>query len=282
MQNQLKLIERNFKTELNELMGSSRTIDAQKAQLLCQEHLEKSKDFFLKLKNVSPPDEIYYFKHFKPKILAKIIYFKKIKDIQHAFPLGNEEVRINYINTHLQNGFLFFTQYSSFINYYRNKQEHLDLNFFIRENAKLHTDFELRFLSIDFSHSTGYDEILAEYLALEKIQLFLESIKNDMGKLHNIHVAIDSQEQGTMKWTASKAALVEVIYGLTTVNAINHGQIEVKRIAGWIEKSFNLQIDDIYKVYAEIKNRKGERAKFLKAMTDTLLKRMDADDASIT
>lgn len=279
MQNQLKLLENDFIRELNELIGSGKIFDAQKAQFICQLHLQKSKDFFLKNKSIRPTDEIYYFKQYKPEMLSKLIYFKKIHDFQKNYPLGNEDVRINYINNHLQNGYMFFNQFSAFILYYRNKQNNLDENFFIRENARLHIEMEHRFLSLDFSHSTGYDEILAEYLAFEKMQEYLERVKKDQDKFNVATSSNELNSTSDLMWTSTKTALVEIIYGLNAVGAVNYGKIEVKRIAFWMENTFNIQIGDIYKAYAEIKSRKGTRTKFLDAMSEALNNRMNTDDA---
>jgi hypothetical protein len=282
MQNQLKLLENEFKQELNELIGSGKFIDVQKAMSVCQLHLQKSKDFFLKNKSVSLSDEIYYFKHFKPKILAKIIYYKKITEIQYNYPLGNEEVRKNYINYYLQHGHVFFNQHNTLIKYYRNNQVNLDENFFVRENARLHSDIEHRFLSIDFTHSTGYDEILAEYIALEQVQNYLEKVQKDLDIINVSTLTNDLNASSDLVWTETKASLVEIIYGLHSVAAINKGKIEVKKIAFWFEKIFNLDQLDIYKTYAEIKNRKGVRTKFLDSLSVELNKRMNADDTGIS
>jgi hypothetical protein len=281
MQNQLKLLENEFNRDLNELIGSGKITDLNKVIVICQYHLQKSREFFLKIKSISPTDEIYYFKQFKPRILAKLIYYRKIHEIQQNFPLGNEDVRLNYINTHLQSGFLFFNQFSAFIMYHRNKQNNLDENFFIRENARLHTEMEHRFLSLDFSHSTGYDEILAEYLALEKTQEYLERVKKDQDKINTSTISNELNSSSELMWTSTKTALVEIIYGLNAVGAVNYGKIEVKRIAFWMENTFNIQIGDIYKAYAEIKNRKGTRTKFIDTMSEALNNRMNIDEAGI-
>lgn len=282
MQNQLKLLENEFKQELNELIGSGKFINVQNALSICQSHLQKSKDFFLSQKSVSPSDEIYYFKYFKPKILAKIIFYRKINDIQIEFPLGDEEVRLRYVKLHLQNGHLFFKQYNTIITYYRHKREHLDENFFIRENARLHSDMEHRFFSLDFTHSTGYDEILAEYIALVKVQDFLEGVQKDSVKLHLPTLSTELNESSELKWTSSKSALVEMIYGLNAVGAVNDGKMEVKRIAFWMGSTFNIDIGDVYKTYAEIKNRKSKRTKFLDSLAEGLNNRMNADEAGMS
>lgn len=281
MQDQLKLMENEFKQELNELIGSGKFIDVQKAMSVCQMHLQKSRDFFQSLKSIRPSDEIYYFKYFKPKILAKFIFYRKIHDIQQEFPLGDQNVRSQYINLHLQNGYLFFKQFNTIISYYRNKRDNLDENFFIRENARLHVNMEHRFLSLDFSHSTGYDEILAEYIALVKVQEYLEAVQKDQDKLNLSTISKELNTTSELKWTSSKSALVEIIYGLNAVGAVNDGKMEVKRIAFWMENTFNIEIGDVYKAYAEIKNRKGTRTKFLNALSEGLNNRMYADDAGI-
>ena len=135
---------------------------------------------------------------------------------------------------------------------------------------------------MDFTHSTGYDEILAEYIALVKVQEFLESVQKDTSKLNLPTLSTELNESSELKWTSSKSALVEMIYGLNAVGAVNDGKMEVKRIAFWMGSTFNIDIGDVYKTYAEIKNRKGNRTKFLDSLAEGLNNRMNADDAGLS
>lgn len=79
------------------------------------------------------------------------------------------------------------------------------------------------------------------------------------------------------KWTDTKNALGEIIYGIDTLASVNHGKIDIIVLAGIFGKMFNVDMSNIYQMYIELKGKKN-RTEYLNRMIKALLKRMDDDD----
>jgi hypothetical protein len=82
----------------------------------------------------------------------------------------------------------------------------------------------------------------------------------------------------TLKWTESKTALIETVYALHTQKAFNHGKVGIVEIAKYLEKVFDIELGDIYRVFNEIKNRKINKTKFLDTLSENLNKRFEEQD----
>jgi hypothetical protein len=82
-----------------------------------------------------------------------------------------------------------------------------------------------------------------------------------------------------MKWTGFKIELVELAYALHSISCINNGNIDVKEIIEAFSKLFNIELDDFYRTYQDIRARKTERLKFLDKLKQSLQNRLDEADA---
>lgn len=81
-----------------------------------------------------------------------------------------------------------------------------------------------------------------------------------------------------LNWTASKTALIELIYALHAQDVFENGNADIKLIAKSFESFCNIDLVDFYRTYLELKNRKLNRTKFLNTMHESLLKKMDEQD----
>jgi hypothetical protein len=83
--------------------------------------------------------------------------------------------------------------------------------------------------------------------------MLMKSLQTEISKLSKQNKNIQSQ----YKWTDKKIDLVELIYAIHTSNSINRGNIEISEIAEIFSEVFNEDLGNIYRTYAEIKNRKN-------------------------
>ena len=95
-------------------------------------------------------------------------------------------------------------------------------------------------------------------------------------RLNNVNVKKVSNN--SLKWTASKTALTELIYALYSHGAFNNGNTEIKLIAKTFEDAFNIELGDFYHTFMELKARKINRTKFLDRLCEALIKKMDEQD----
>jgi hypothetical protein len=69
-----------------------------------------------------------------------------------------------------------------------------------------------------------------------------------------------------------------LIHALHSVGAINNGQTNIKALTDVLQRTFHIELRDHYKIYHDLKTRKIHRTKFLNNLTETLNRRMEADD----
>ena len=87
------------------------------------------------------------------------------------------------------------------------------------------------YFEADHRFSTSHDYKVAKIIANDLIQVYLED------RLNNINVKRGSDN--SLKWTASKTALTELIYALYSHGVFNNGNTDIKLIAKTFEEAFN-------------------------------------------
>lgn len=111
-------------------------------------------------------------------------------------------------------------------------------------------------------------------------------VQNDVLNVNqDLNLCKDSKNENStfhrFKWTESKAALVELIYGLHSSKSINDGREGIKSIAQLFESMFDIDLGDVYHTFSEVRNRKIEQTKFLDHLKDSLLSKMQETDEKI-
>lgn len=97
----------------------------------------------------------------------------------------------------------------------------------------------------------------------------MDYLRNRYNTVNNPNVQLKSQtnQDKLIQWTASKAALIELIYALHASKTFNNGQTDIKQIADVFQRMFNYELGDYYKVFSEIKTRQKSKTKFLDELT---------------
>lgn len=88
-------------------------------------------------------------------------------------------------------------------------------------------------------------------------------------------------EAPPMRWTGSTVDLIELLYGLDTLECINEGEIGMGELLGHFSRIFGLDIKDsqCYNTYAAIKGRKNDsRTYFFDKVSEKLNLRMRQDE----
>lgn len=82
-----------------------------------------------------------------------------------------------------------------------------------------------------------------------------------------------------LTWTGKKVFLIELGYSLYSSCDINGGKATISEIMDALSILFNTDLGDYYRVYLNLKSRKKDRTSYLNSLIDSLIKRMDEDDA---
>lgn len=212
---------------------------------------------------VTPEEEIFFFRYVKPPLYSLQIAFTNLRKIELLRPAFDKKKFKSLIKQNLDFIQAHYLDYPEFTRYYNSVSTHDDERYFMRSN-RIQLDCFPH--SYDDKFSTGYDLIAAYLLAY---QFLIDHFDQNDKKVH-----ADSSNS-IIPWTADKVAFVELISGLHAVASINKGDMDLKTLCIELGHVFNVDVKDIYGKRSEIKERKGERFKFIRQMLDALERDFD-------
>lgn len=271
-------------TKLNqELNTELKTIDSKtdfiieksKKSFECvTDSLKQLKVFLLKYEFCNEQEEILFFKKLKPELYSKSIYFKKIAEIESLRPIGCHEEQEIYLKEELKKLTSFFNEHKEFYLYYRTESTHLDEIYFLRGKNDL--KLKMKGADIDENFTTDYDYTVAKIIAFNRLEVYLNK---ELGKIklnpknpHVEHLGIFER----FRWTGSKISLIELIYSLYSSGVLNEGNCKINELTELFEQIFHITLDDIYRVFQDIKLRKNQTY-FLDTLKEALLRKINED-----
>lgn len=240
---------------------------------------------FIDLKNIvssftfpSKRDEIMFFKEIKPQLFSKLIFFRKIYQLELNRPISNYKTIRVYLEREHERINLFYNRNTEFIQYYRSGKANFDEYYFVRGRKDMELNLESFYFERDPRFSTHFDFKVARLLANDMLAAHLNYQLSKLKYQEENDFSTDI-EIPSAQWTDKKTALTEIIYGIYEEKSINSGNIEIKALATIFGRIFNVDLNDIYHIYLEIRSRKTNRTEFLNRLIKTLNKRMDEADS---
>lgn len=83
----------------------------------------------------------------------------------------------------------------------------------------------------------------------------------------------------SIRWTGSSVELVELLYAFNELHCFNDGEVTLKVLASHFSSLFGVNIQDCYRAYTDIRNRKNEsRTYFLDKLQSKLNEKLCKDD----
>lgn len=234
------------------------------------ESLFELKEHVLKNGFKNTEEEIHFFKHQKPAIVSKLIYYNAIYKIETKKPYGSKPVK-KFLNEELEKLKRHFDNNLEFYKYYRTNNTFIDDKLFLRDKYDIKLSLDTIYFDTDHRFSTSHDYKAAKIIANDLLQIYLEDQLNNNNQKKNT-------DNSPLKWTANKAALIELIYALYAQGVFDNGNADIKIIAKTFERTFNINLGDFYHTFMELKARKMNRTKFLDSLHDALIKKMDEQD----
>jgi len=235
------------------------------AIILTRLKLSKLKKYTILLPFENQEEEIAFFKSYKGAVLSTLIYYEEVRNFELNSPELSIASKKEFILKQEQKIKKFFKKHDSLVQYISLNLTNLDALLYTLKplneswsvcNESYHTDP---------SFYTNHDLLLAKIRALKRFLTYLKSKYNALDNF--LKHGIPFHPQSNMQWTGSKTELVELIYGLHSSKVINNGNVDIKKITQFFEKSLNMDLSDVYKIYSEIKTRQKTPTKFLEEMT---------------
>lgn len=83
----------------------------------------------------------------------------------------------------------------------------------------------------------------------------------------------------SIRWTGTSVELVELLYAFNELHCFNEGEVTLKVLASYFSSVFGVNIQDCYRTYTDIRNRKNEsRTYFLDKLQSKLNEKLRKDD----
>jgi len=224
----------------------------------------------------SQQEEIHFLKHTLPKLWAELIYYTELYLLEQKRPLTGSEKTETYLKDILNVYRQFFERHQQFYNYCRMEKTHLDKTYFCSNGADMGILPPEEILDSDSGSFLGttYSFRRAKFIALERL---INQIEFDIHCLH--HPQMDLIKSSELRWTDSKAALIELAYAIQSKGSLNNGNVDVKTIITGLQHLFQIDLGNYYAVYNQnIRLRKKDRTGYLSQLILAMEKRMDDAD----
>ncbi len=241
----------------------------EKAMGLCDSVMSKFRVSVLKYGFSSEEEEIHFFKHVKPKIESRFIFYTELFILEAHRPDGECKVQVKYLQNEIAKLCTYQKDNWELYQYYKRSKTDLDHIYFLRGNldSRIHEDNISCYCDPNFC--TGYDKTVARIMANDQLKKY---IGNEIRKLKG-----STEFVSNLYWTNPNIDALEIVYSLFLANAINNGKASRIEIARAFEKMFNIKFKDIYGTFKEMRGR-SEQISFLKHLIEVLQKRMDDMD----
>ena len=237
-----------------------------------KEKMVELKDFALSHKFKDDAEEIRFFKYQKPLILGRLLYFYKLYQIESKRP-PSYELAAGYYQGEIEKMKAAFENSLSFFQYYRSGgYVPGTTSTFKRGQTEISPETDTFIFEPEAELSTGYDRLVARLIAVELLLAFLTK---------RMREPADGEPLSGKKlyWTDKKAAAVELIYGIHAAGSVDNGKADIIDIVTAFERTFHIDLGDVYHTFIAMRNRKNSRTVYLDQMIEQLLKRMDETDS---
>mgnify|MGYP003641707016 CR=1 FL=1 len=276
----LKEISNEFLELLEEIesIHSTTLVRSNNAILLCRKTLYTLKNLVLESDFDSHEHEIYFFKNTKQISIMPLIYYSEVRSFELQFPVANSTSQKKYIKKKIAKLNRFFIYNIDFVQYIQQGHSHFDHQYFTRKFSDSYHIVSSKFYFQDPDFTTARDMLLGKVKAYQK---FIDYLKNRLATISQKITLGQSNKltpSSNLHWTSSKAGLTELIYALHSTSSINNGDADIKEIAIALQNTFQFDLGDFYKTYAEIKTRKISRTKFLDTLSTGLTSFMEESE----
>lgn len=214
-------------------------------------------------------EEIEFFKVIKPRLYHRLLYYRKVYNIEMNRPVGVDSQKA-YLIDEIKAINRYNTKHSDFVRYYRSGMTHLDSLYYLRNRTNVSLYLESFHYERDPKFSTNADFKVAKLLANELLSAYL---KGELEALEYVKTAsTDSLPSVRLTWQDSKTDLTELIYLLDSKRSF--GNVPLTQLAAYIANVFNTQLDtNLSRTFCDMKLRNNPTPWIDKAK-QALLQRM--------
>lgn len=266
---------RKIRKESDELINQIESSDSNilkkslEASHVLAEAFDQLKTFVISYEFKNDEEEISFFKEIKPKICYRLIYYRKLYNIEMNRPAGVEKQK-EYLREELNEINKYNNKRLDFIRYYRSGATHLDSLYFLRGKMDTEQYLETFYYELDPNFSTNYDCKVAKILSNDMLMTYL---MQEIEQLNNNGISFPLGFPSVkLTWHGTKTELMEQLYSWDSDNTF--GDVPLTQLSDYIQNVFNIQLDkNLSRAFSDMKVRNSPTP-FLDKLKDALLKRM--------
>ncbi|NAY91419.1 hypothetical protein GTQ34_05755 [Muricauda sp. JGD-17] len=219
-------------------------------------------------------EEIHFFKNIKVLPQSHLFYYEKVLSCEaYLHPMAPKK-RKKYLESKMDEITHFFTVNTIFINYLRLRRTDMDDRYFTRGHLFHAIPMQANGTQYDPDFNTMHDLLLAKVKAKYR---YMEYINREMVELRYGNFDVPSEPDSSLEFQGSKIDLVELVYALHAAKVFK-GNPDIIVIQRAVERIFNVKLGNIYTRFQEIRERKGERSRFLPHLVDAFVQLLEAGD----
>lgn len=238
------------------------------ASLVLGDAFQKMKEFISTYTFRNEAEEIEFFKVIKPRLFYRLIYYRKIYNIEMNRPVGVESQRA-YLIDEIKAINRYNAKRSDFVRYYRSGLTHMDSMYYLRGSIDTALYLESFHHERDPSFSTNCDFKVARILANE---FLIQYLTKELEVFEQRQVE-QSLPRVRLTWNGTKTELVEQIFAWDSRKVF--GNIPLTRLSEYIQTVFNIELDKNFsRTFGDMRIR-NRQTPFLDSLKEALLKRMN-------
>jgi hypothetical protein len=234
------------------------------------EAFDQLKTFILSYQFKNEEEEISFFKEIKPKFCYRLIYYRKLYNIEMNRPAGVDKQK-EYLSEELNEINKYNIKRLDFIRYYRSGATHLDSLYFLRGKTDTEQYLETFYYELDPKFTTNCDFKVAKILSNDMLLAYLmqEIERLNSNGIIALPMGFPSAK---LTWRGTKTELMEQLYSWDSDNTF--GDVPLTQLSDYIQNVFNIQLDkNLSRAFSDMKIR-NLPTPFLDKLKDALLKRM--------
>lgn len=230
-------------------------------------------DFVRDYEFESEQEEIRFFKEQRPLFYSEFIYWNELVFFESNFQVGRKW-QIGFLKKGLKRINDYLERNKDLHKYYKQQETINDALLFVRYPDKVLMSTEEN-PELDSRVSTAYSSVFSKFAAFErlaiKIQAKISSLKHKSRRQ-------DAESGQRLRWTGTKAQLIELIYALASSGVINNGKMNVKQLFQTLTDFLDTEVTHYYPYFQRMRIKKKDRAQFMTYLTECLIRRMDESD----
>lgn len=264
-------LEKEYERKLKKIESSDLNIlkKSLEASLVLGDAFQRLREFVSNYMFKNEAEEIEFFKTIKPRLYYRLIYYRKVYNIEMNRPVGIES-QYAYLRDEIKAINRYNAKRSDFVRYYRSGMTHLDSLYYLRNRTDVALYLESFHYERDPKFSTNADFKVARIMANE---LLIAYLTKELEALERQQME-KSLPRVRITWMGTKTELYEQIFAWNSRKVF--GDVPLSRLLDYVSAVFNIELNPNYsRTFADMRIR-NKQTPFLDSLKEALIKRMQS------